>query len=95
MIFYCSHLGNDQILTVCLRSSTHSSSSHYSGARQLNQENIFITVYCIILAFGYTVHYVAKRSNVVKINNVQVNQISYLCEACWTQPCYSNPSLKK
>ncbi|EPB89944.1 hypothetical protein HMPREF1544_03193 [Mucor circinelloides 1006PhL] len=44
---------------------------HYSGARQLNQENIFITVYCITLAFGYTVRYVAKRSNVVKINNVQ------------------------
>ncbi|KAK4512544.1 uncharacterized protein ATC70_003247 [Mucor velutinosus] len=44
---------------------------HYSGARQLNQENIFITVYCIILAFGYTARYVARRSNVVKINNVQ------------------------
>ncbi|OAC99973.1 hypothetical protein MUCCIDRAFT_113422 [Mucor lusitanicus CBS 277.49] len=44
---------------------------HYSGARQLNQENIFIIVYCIILAFGYTVRYVARRSNVVKINNVQ------------------------
>lgn len=44
---------------------------HYSGARQLNQENIFITVYCIILAFGYTAQYVAKRSNVVKINNAQ------------------------
>ncbi|GAN06188.1 hypothetical protein MAM1_0114d05668 [Mucor ambiguus] len=44
---------------------------HYSGARQLNQENIFIAVYCIVLAFGYTVHYVARRSNVVKINNVQ------------------------
>ncbi|KAL9546181.1 hypothetical protein MBANPS3_006792 [Mucor bainieri] len=44
---------------------------HYSGARQLNQENIFITVYCIILAFGYTVRYVARRSHVVKINNVQ------------------------
>ncbi|KAI8639455.1 nucleoporin protein Ndc1-Nup [Parasitella parasitica] len=44
---------------------------HYSGARQLNQENIFITFYSVLLAFGYTIRYIANRSNVVKINNVQ------------------------
>ncbi|CEP17680.1 hypothetical protein [Parasitella parasitica] len=44
---------------------------HFSGANQLNQENIFITFYSVLLAFGYTVHYIAIRSNVVKINNVQ------------------------
>ncbi|KAI7907686.1 nucleoporin protein Ndc1-Nup [Cokeromyces recurvatus] len=44
---------------------------HYFGARQLNQENIFITLYCIILAFNYTYHYLAEKSYIIKINNVQ------------------------
>lgn len=79
MISYCNHQGN-KLKTSMPTIQYSQPSSHYSGARQLNQENIFITVYCITLAFGYTVRYVAKRSNVVKINNVQVNSHRLLYE---------------
>ncbi|KAI8094596.1 nucleoporin protein Ndc1-Nup [Thamnidium elegans] len=44
---------------------------HYLGARQLNQEKIFIYLYAFILGFNYTVDFLVNRNFVVKINNVQ------------------------
>jgi hypothetical protein len=67
---------------------------HYLGARQLNQENIFITVYSIILAFNYTYHFLAKKSLVVKINNVQVSFscviILYLSKSLFFKQPFAN-----
>ncbi|KAI7888681.1 nucleoporin protein Ndc1-Nup [Mucor mucedo] len=44
---------------------------HYTGARQLNEENIFICVYAIMLGFNYTVDYVKKRTHVLQALNVK------------------------
>ncbi|KAI8049991.1 nucleoporin protein Ndc1-Nup [Thamnidium elegans] len=44
---------------------------HYLGARQLNQEKIFVYLYGVILGLNYTVGYLSNRTFVVKINNVQ------------------------
>ncbi|KAI9482957.1 MAG: nucleoporin protein Ndc1-Nup [Benjaminiella poitrasii] len=62
---------------------------HYFGARQLSQENIFITLYCIMLAFNYTYHYLVEKAYIAKINNVQQpfqyefksNVVSIICNS--------------
>lgn len=55
-----------------------SNDRYYTGARQLNQQNIFICVYAIMLGINYTYEYLSKRKFVVKINNVQVKYLLQL-----------------
>ncbi|KAG1145450.1 hypothetical protein G6F38_005623 [Rhizopus arrhizus] len=44
---------------------------HYIDVRQLNQKNIFISLYAVLLAAKYTTLYLAKRRHVAKITRVQ------------------------
>ncbi|KAI8370198.1 nucleoporin protein Ndc1-Nup [Blakeslea trispora] len=65
---------------------------HYLGARQLNQEHIFINYYIITLACFYTYQYISKRIYVIKLNIVQqplmeelkTGLASLICQSCMT-----------
>ncbi|KAI8990349.1 nucleoporin protein Ndc1-Nup [Pilobolus umbonatus] len=45
--------------------------SHYLGARQLNQDSIFLTLYAITLGITYGFSSILTKKNIIKISNVQ------------------------
>ncbi|KAI8344892.1 nucleoporin protein Ndc1-Nup [Choanephora cucurbitarum] len=65
---------------------------HYLGARQLNQENIFISYYIGALAFFYTYKYISQRVYVIKLNAIQqpileevkTSLATLICQSCMT-----------
>ncbi|CAO3610636.1 unnamed protein product [Mucor hiemalis] len=62
---------------------------HYLGARQINQNYIFICVYAVALAANHTYHYVVNRKYVLKINDVQQPLLSEIKTSLATVLCSS------